>query len=100
MNPQRKEGNTKYEDIPRYVSLLLTYQPGKRCIGYRIRIEHHFLANPNASPSQKYAEHLGYCPVCWISIPRSTSVQAPGWYEKKYQTRNDRYDIAPSTDYN
>jgi len=71
----------------------------KQCHGTRIRIEHHFLPNPNASPTQKYAEHLGYCSVCWIDIPISSSVQAPGWYEKKYPKRNDRADIMPSSDY-
>ena len=77
----------------------MSYEPGKLCIGSRIRIEHHFLANPNAMPTQKYAEHLGYCPVCWYMIPNVSGIQAQGWVEKKYNKRNDRADIMPSKDY-
>lgn len=71
----------------------------KRCIGTRIRIEHYFLKNDNANAVQKYAEHLGYCSLCWSAIPRSNTIQSVSWYEKKYAKRNDRADIMPSKDY-
>ena len=71
----------------------------KKCTGTRIRIEHFFLPNPNASIPQKYAENLGYCPVCWLAIPRSNSIISPSSFQKKYPKRNDRYDIQPSKDY-
>jgi len=71
----------------------------KKCHGTKIRIEHFFLPNPNASIPQKYAENLGYCPVCWLAIPRSNTVISTGFFEKKYAKRNDRADIMPSKDY-
>ena len=71
----------------------------KKCHGTRIRIEHFFLPNPNATTAQKYAENLGYCRVCWLSIPASNSIISVGSFEKKYPKRNDRYDIQPSKDY-
>lgn len=72
---------------------------GKRCSGTRISMVHYFLPNPNASIPQKYAEHLGYCPVCWLAIPRSNTIISADHFEKKYAKRNDRYDIMPSKDY-
>ncbi len=71
----------------------------KRCTGTRIRMPHYFLPNPNASIPQKYAENLGYCPVCWLFIPRSSTVISPSSFQKKYPKRNDRADIMPSKDY-
>ena len=71
----------------------------KKCHGTRIGIEHYFLPNPNASVPQKYAENLGYCPVCWLFIPNSNSIISVGSFQKKYPKRNDRADIMPSKDY-
>lgn len=71
----------------------------KRCKGTKILMEHHFLPNPNASTPQKYAENLGYCPVCWLAIPRSNTIISVGSFQKKYPKRNDRADIMPSKDY-
>ena len=45
---------------------------GKICKGSAISIPHYFLSNPNAGIKQKYAENLGYCPICWHSIPSSS----------------------------
>lgn len=41
---------------------------GKLCKGNQIGIEHYFLPNPNASPTQKWAENLGYCAACFSRI--------------------------------
>ena len=43
------------------------------------------------------------CPMCWDRIqPHKNTIgqDSPGWVEKKYQSRNDRSDIMPSSDYN
>ena len=42
------------------------------------------------------------CPMCWDRVqPDRTHIvkAAPGWFEKKYPTRNDRADMLPSSTY-
>ena len=43
------------------------------------------------------------CPMCWGKVIKHLNIQgiqAQGWVEKKYNKRNDRADIMPSSDYN
>ena len=54
----------------------------------------------NDTISIYYANKI--CPLCWerIQPDRTHNVlAAPGWFEKKYPSRNDKADMLPSSTY-
>jgi len=62
---------------------------------------HAYFFEVNDTISIYYANKI--CPMCWDRIQPSginQARQSAVWFEKKYQSRNDRADIMPSSDYN